>query len=211
MNLQEIGLKHGTDKATLVHSHKGYSYLQRYEKYFQSKRYSKNNILELGVLGGNSIRTWLEYFPDSNVIGVDIDPTRKHIFNTVPRVEMITGSQTDKNVRNEILGKYKTLDIIIDDASHVNELSIQSFNLYWPLLKHDGIYIIEDVAYTDYKELGKTSWPGQNYNTEGTLNSTKKAMEDFILQKISDNFQNLNNIFSIHIYQQVIVFIKKFD
>jgi predicted O-methyltransferase YrrM len=210
MNLHDIGLKHGTDKASANHTYKGLSYLQRYEPYFQTKRYEKNNILELGVLGGNSMRTWLEYFPESNVIGIDIDPARKHVFNTVPRTEVIIGSQTDKNVRNEVLQKYKTLDIVLDDASHVNEMSIKSFNLYWPLLRDGGVYIIEDVAYSDNLDLGRTTWPGQNFNEEKTLDSTKKAMEDFILEKNIEMQNNVNNIHSIVLNHQFILLIKKF-
>ena len=69
MNLKEIAKKHNrkTDKGNEIHSFKGLSYLDIYQKYFESLKDKKINILEIGVLGGGSLRTWKEFFPNAEI------------------------------------------------------------------------------------------------------------------------------------------------
>ena len=64
-NLTELGLKYGTDK-----SENGYTKI--YENFLSDKRDAKNNILEIGVWRGASLRMWSEYFPNSLILGMDI-------------------------------------------------------------------------------------------------------------------------------------------
>ena len=80
-------------------------------------------------------------------------------------IEIFIGSQTDASIKDQIQEKYKTLDLIIDDGSHVNELTFKTFNLYWPLLKDGGTYIIEDThcCYANLNQVGR-GWPGMSYN-----------------------------------------------
>ncbi len=40
---------------------------------------------------------------------------------------------------------YDSFDIIIDDGSHMNRDVIKSFELLFPLLNDNGIYIVEDT------------------------------------------------------------------
>ena len=74
-SLQQIGKKYSTDKSMHINFNK--SYLDIYETYFKDIRNQKLNILEIGVRNGNSIRVWEEYFPNSNIFGLDIDPICK--------------------------------------------------------------------------------------------------------------------------------------
>jgi hypothetical protein len=57
-SLDEVGLKHGTDKSSDGHNH-----LTFYGNFFLPLRESGIRILEIGVLRGASVRTWEEYFP----------------------------------------------------------------------------------------------------------------------------------------------------
>jgi hypothetical protein len=50
-NLQQIGLKYGTDKS-VVHSFNGRSFLDVYERYFEKYKDSNIVLLELGILNG---------------------------------------------------------------------------------------------------------------------------------------------------------------
>jgi hypothetical protein len=54
-NLQNIGLKYGTDKVN-------HGYLPIYEKYLNPLKDQKINFMEIGVDNGLSIKIWAEYF-----------------------------------------------------------------------------------------------------------------------------------------------------
>jgi len=161
MDLHEISKKYNTDKSN--HLYKGISYLHVYEPYLKNKQEKNINILEIGVLRGGSLKMWKEYFPNASIIGLDINPGCSQY--TEERIEIFIGSQDDVSIKNEIKNKYKMLDLIVDDGSHVNELTFQTFSLYWPLLNDNGIYIIEDT-HCCYADLTKVSrgWPGISHN-----------------------------------------------
>lgn len=137
--LNEIGLKHQTDKSSMTHC-----YLDNYEKYFSFWRDKEFVLLELGVAGGASIRTWREYFQKAKVYGVDNNPgcVGDGIFIC---------SQTDKEYLDKIVHTisepaHSGIDIIIDDGGHVGHETIKSFEILFPQVKSGGLYIIEDTS-----------------------------------------------------------------
>ena len=71
-NLEKLAIKYGTDKSSEKHN-----YCEKYAKYLPFNRYDKMNILEIGVLDGKSLQTWREYYYQSNIIGIDINPDCK--------------------------------------------------------------------------------------------------------------------------------------
>lgn len=142
MTLEELAIKYGTDKQCKV----GHGYTTYYEKYFEPIRFNNINLLELGVREGWSMYLWNEYFPNANIYGLDnnlegLCPTH---FNS-SRIHFKICSQTDSDVIIKWLNDIDEFDIIIDDASHISKLSIESFNILFPLLKIGGLYIIEDL------------------------------------------------------------------
>lgn len=128
MTLQEIGLKTGTDKA---HTHK---YCDFYEKVLPK---DPKRILEIGVKYGSSLRMWKEYFPDAEIIGIDIaEPIQ------VEGCVVLQIDQCDQFALSE-LGMF---DLIIDDGSHMTLHQQISFNqLYYHNLNQGGLYIMEDL------------------------------------------------------------------
>jgi hypothetical protein len=148
--LKDVALKWSTDKANN-------GYIEHYEKYFEPLRNEKLNILEIGVKratqrhphGAASHRTWKEYFPNANIYGIDIDPKTKEYEQD--RLEIFIGSQGDPDVMIQAMRAAGHFDIIIDDGSHVNSLTLASFEGLFPSLKSGGLYIIEDlgVSYMD--------------------------------------------------------------
>lgn len=137
MTLQEIGLKHGTDKATF------HKYCDFYEKELQGL--NPKRILEIGVKDGASLRMWKEYYPDAEVIGLDITEPL-----SIPGCTVLKMDATDVYALRE-LGKF---DLIIDDGSHNTKDQQITFDyLFHHGLKRGGVYIIEDVHtsfYTQY-------------------------------------------------------------
>jgi cephalosporin hydroxylase len=175
MNLEELCIKHKTDKQIL----KGHGYSKYYEQYFEPMRNNNLTILELGVREGWSMTMWEEYFPNAHIWGIDNDFEQKcpKGFSS-PRLHFHLGSQTDDAFLNKINKMAGGFDIIIDDCSHISPLTIKSHTVLFPLLKSKGIYVIEDL-HTNFKEPC-TEWEYNHYNPYGI-----RAID--YLEKLNDN------------------------
>lgn len=135
MTLDELGIKHGTDKSSA-----GHDYLSRYEPFL--KYLATEDIIELGVGNGASLMVWSDYFPNAHVTGVDNNPESiKPLEGMDDRITPIIGDATDPKLW-ESFGQF---DLIVDDASHYSGHIISTFQLAWPKLKPGGIYIAEDL------------------------------------------------------------------
>lgn len=141
LNLDEIGIKHGTDKASV----NGHDYLRTYQKILPVKCRS---LLEIGIAKGASAEMWLEYYGqdelDLHYIDLFINPEFKSARwcrnrGIVPHI----GSQSDINLLYSIKEKF---EILIDDGSHVCQHQLVSFKHLFPNnLVEKGIYAIEDT------------------------------------------------------------------
>lgn len=141
MRLHEIGLKHGTDKATY------HGYCDFYEK--ELKGLNPKRILEIGVKDGASLRMWKEFYPESQVMGIDINPPIK-----VPGCRVYQLNATDIYS----LGFLGRFDLIIDDGSHMTlDQQISFYFLFNAMLKKGGVYIVEDIHTSFYKEYINSS------------------------------------------------------
>jgi SAM-dependent methyltransferase len=141
MLLKDIVDNELTDKNTL------HSYLDTYQSLFEQKRETAQNVMEIGIYRGGSIKLWLDYFVNATIYGIDIfgdDILLDEIRNKKDRTVLSYSTNAyDKTTVNIFLDK--KFDIIIDDGSH--ELSHMKFVVenYLQLLEKDGILIIEDV------------------------------------------------------------------
>ena len=121
-----------------------HSYIENYYHYkFDQIRLNKLNILEIGVSTGLSLEMWSEYFPNSNIIGVELDNINYKPSNQ--RIKLIIGDGTNAKTYKNI----ENLDIIIDDGSHIFTDQIFTYAILFYKLKNGGIYIIEDVKNID--------------------------------------------------------------
>ena len=138
-NLKSIAEIYKSDKIE-------HGYIQKYESYFEKIRDEKLKILEIGIADGKSLLTWSDYFQNSIIIGIDI-----HKINIVEKnldrnnIEVHQGSQSDQSFIEELISKYTEFDIIIDDGSHLSKDVKKSFELLFPALKNNGLYIVEDM------------------------------------------------------------------
>ena len=123
--------KYLTDKDTI------HSYLSVYDKLFGHRKYESLTILEIGILWGGSLLLWAAYFPNAEIVGVDI---RKLRDINHPRIHPIY--QDVKQVDDFIFNHF---DIIIDDGSHKIQDQLFSVRKFYRMLKNDGLLIIEDV------------------------------------------------------------------
>jgi len=172
--LDNLAKAHGTDKSSDIHN-----YCVKYEKYLPFNRYDKLNILEIGVLDGKSLLTWKDYFYRSNILGVDINPDCKKYEED--RIFVEIGSQADDKFLNKISNEYGPFDFILDDGSHMNEHVIYSFETLFQYVKYGGVYVIEDIGTSYWKEYG------------GGFREPQTSMEYF--KKLADdvNFRGVIN------------------
>lgn len=120
-------------------------YLERYDPILEPWVEKKLTLLELGVHKGGSLLLWRDYFPLGTIVGIDIKLPAD--FQPTERVHLFQGSQADpqflSHVSNQIAPE--GFDIIIDDASHIGELTkIAFWHLFDNHLKPNGLYVIED-------------------------------------------------------------------
>jgi hypothetical protein len=129
------------------------------------------NVLEIGVggyeyseLGGSSLRMWRSYFPKSRIVGIDIYDKRHF---SEDRIDIRQCDQTDEDALKRLCQEYGGFDIVIDDGSHFNGHVIQTFEVLFPFLRPDGIYVVEDLQ-TAY-------WPSYG----GGINAPRSSMTYF--------------------------------
>lgn len=145
--LDKIAIFRGTDKSSLIHN-----YTIKYEKYLPFKRTDKLKIMEIGVLNGESLRMWKDYFILSDIIGIDINKKCKEYEDD--RIKIEIGSQYDEYFLNDIGNKHGMFDMILDDGSHINNHVIFSFEKLFKYIKPGGVYIVEDVCTSYWKDYG---------------------------------------------------------
>lgn len=209
-SLQQIGKHYETDKSGITGTHffNNRSFLDIYERYFKFFKNQKINFLELGILNGGSIKTWETYFTNANIVALDIDPSKKHFESD--RTKIYIGSQSDKSLLNQIKIDYPSkFAVILDDASHLNDLTIKSFELLFEHVMPGGLYIIEDTHCTYGSSTFETDvkkWPGMKYNDANTnYKNTRQSFLEFIIPKITDLDHKQGNIFSLHFYSETLI------
>ena len=142
--LDELGLKHGTDKASSHHD-----YLKFYWDLLFDVRVDPVVFLEIGVAGGNSLRMWQDWFshPEAKIYGVDIEDRPLEPFDK--RTQVITGDASQPNFIYDLTNRTGPLDIVIDDGGHFSREQKDALRLLWPHVKSGGIYVCED-CHTSY-------------------------------------------------------------
>ena len=179
--LEDVLLRNGNVSKLNVKYNTGcLNYCHYYEKQgrFKEKRYDKNNILEIGVKhewGASSIKAWKEYFENSNIYGIDINPANAKV--KLDRCRIFIGAQQDTNFLQRVVNETGNFDIIIDDGSHVNSDIIVSFEFLWDHLNRGGIYIIEDIHCT-YANISKA------YGKQQTV--SRLQFEKWLMDKVLD-------------------------
>jgi glycosyltransferase involved in cell wall biosynthesis len=128
-------------------------YLDEYDRLFTPLREKDITLLEIGVQNGWSLEIWANYFKSGEIIiGCDANPSCKILEFDDPRVKIIIGDANNDCTKNNILSLSTSFDIIIDDGSHKSSDIINSFLNFFPRLNIDGIYIIEDLHCSYWKE-----------------------------------------------------------
>ena len=122
-----------------------HGYHKIYEQYIEDRRYDELNILEIGTLYGNSIKSWLDYLPNSNIYTIDTFERINTNQVDVLKNERVQWYKCD-STKTRLKDIWKTdFDIIIDDGSHTPNSQRRTFYNSFGNLKENGFYFIEDV------------------------------------------------------------------
>ncbi len=182
--LDEIAIEHGTDKAT-KHPTGAHGYTPFYQMVFESRRSKPIKVLEIGVGGGESIRTWLDYFTNAKVVGVDL-VKETNVWNDPKaspgtRYRFYSGDQANADFWRTVVEAEGGFDVIIDDGGHRNDQIFLAFISLWSSLLPGGLYCIEDI--------GVCYSPGSVFVVPGC-----PAHNDFLKTKLDEVLKDTHGI-----------------
>ena len=211
-DLTRLAIAYGSDKAEEHH------YTRHYQAHFEPLRRRRLNLLEIGVggyqnpwEGGESLRMWKVFFPNSRIYGIDFYEKSYH---NEDRIQTFQGSQEDESFLRRVAQEIGPIDIVIDDGSHYNQHVIASFKTLFPLMNETGIYVIEDLQTSYWDEIDGHPWDGSSdlAAPDTSMNFIKRLTDginyqEFKLENYKPSYFD-KNITSIHFYHNL-VFIYK--
>jgi hypothetical protein len=219
-SLDKIAKYYGTDKSSEIHN-----YCEKYEKWFPFNRLEPLKILEIGVLNGQSLLAWREFYPNATIVGIDIDQRCKDFEDIDNKIYVEIGSQIDGEFLSGISTKYGLFDLILDDGSHMQSHIIFSFNHLFDSIKSEGIYVIEDCVtsyWPEYEggfrkentsvEYCKNLIDDVNFNGEYQRNfwCGHARREDLLIQQVhNDKLPIRTDIESINFLNSTIIITKR--
>ena len=134
--------------------HTAHKYIQDfYEKEFIPFQSKNISLLEIGVLDGERLKLWHDYFHNKkNIVGIDIfirtnfDEIKDRLENFDIDLYKVDSFEGDGKDRDEFKRTFKEgFDIIIDDGLHKDYAQIETFNNFQELMNPGGLYVIEDI------------------------------------------------------------------
>jgi len=129
-------------------------YLRHYDRILSPYREEEICLLEIGVQNGGSLDVWATYFPKARkIIGCDINSKCGLLEYEDERISVIVGNSTDKAVIEQVSYMAETVNVIIDDGSHISSEIIKGFSCYFPILATGGVYIAEDLHCSYWREF----------------------------------------------------------
>jgi len=151
--LCELAKKYGTDKCV------PHNYTPIYYQYLAGRIENIRRVMEIGIAhGAKSLRMWEEFFPNAQIIGVDID---KRMQLNKGRVRSFVCDQTRDELRR-LAEKEGNFDVIVEDGSHNHNHQIAAMKSLLPFLEPGGIYFCEDI-WVDVQSIARNIPSGFTY------------------------------------------------
>lgn len=132
--LTTLGQRHGTDKATYHY------FTEVYDDIFSL--YKNPRILEIGVANYASIATYLDYFENPYIVGMDIFDKSVYVND---KWKFIQGDQSNIDDLSRCVDGEELFDIVIEDGGHMMKQQQISFGYLINYIKPGGYYILEDL------------------------------------------------------------------
>jgi 8-demethyl-8-alpha-L-rhamnosyltetracenomycin-C 2'-O-methyltransferase len=145
--LCNLAIRYRADKCSAVpchHAPVGHNYTPTYHSLFSDRRESVKRVLEIGIGidDGASLRMWADYFPSTEIIGVDINESS---FLSSSRIRCYYCDQSQRIDLERIAVEVRPCDLIVDDGSHLLAHQLLSLSVLGWSLAPGGYYVIEDL------------------------------------------------------------------
>ena len=151
---------------------------------------------------------WKSYFGhEAKIYGVDINPHCKQVEEE--QIKIFIGDQEDKEFLKSLLEAIPKIDILIDDGGHTMKQQINTFEVLFPHVDKNGIYLCEDLHTSYWKKFGG------GYRKSSTFIEYSKNFIDFINAWHSRQQKKLRiskftgSVHSLHYYDSILVIEKK--
>ena len=180
-------------------------YFEIYHRHFERFRGTKPVVVEFGVNQGGSLQMWRDYFgKGATIYGIDIDPRCKELEERGTKI--LIGDQEDRDFLQSVIEETGPIDVLIEDGGHAFGQQIATFEVCYPAMSENGVFLIEDL-HTSY-------WPrfGGGLRRRGTFMQYAKALTDQLNAWHSrqpnrfkvDEFTRTTK--SMHFYDSIVVF-----
>lgn len=188
--------------------HKFPHYFEIYDRYFARFRGTDVCLVEVGVGDGGSLQMWKHYFgPKASIFGIDISVNANI---NERQIQVIHGDQGNVEFLKslpDILNR--PIDILIDDGSHVNNDQILTFEILYPQISNNGIYLCEDVQ-TSYQE----QFGGGYLHPMSFVSSMKSRVDELNAWAAEPDFCQIKTDFTrvtyaMHFYPYMVVIEKR--
>jgi hypothetical protein len=191
-SFNEISIKHNTDKGSSSPSG-GHYYSEFYDRWFSPIKEKVTDICEIGVWNGCSLRAFEEYFPNANILGIDLEDKSYLNNDRIQTIQLDQGNSSQLDATLQFLNlQNRQFDFILDDGSHDVEHQQLTFGKFFPLVKSGGVYIIEDLG-TSYFNLGQNLYGYQTTQTK-INNNTIQFLNQRPFNSLWINEENINYI-----------------
>ncbi len=188
----------------------GHEYSKFYQKYLNSIKEKKLQILEIGSFKGGGTAAFKFFFKNSEIYSGDLYPDISQVHSKNIFSFKIDNS-SEESINNFMTENELKFDIIIEDAGHFFKDQIISLFILFKKLKSQGFFIIEELDFPDTrKDMNIFNESPSLRNILNCIINKKKFSSDYINSEDKNYF--LNNFEFIHIYKgrtNEIVFIKK--
>lgn len=182
-------------------------YFDVYEEYFGPWRTRSPVFVEVGIMGGGSLEMWTKYFdPGATIWGIDYDVTKSDL--QIPGASIEIGDQSDRLFWRDFLTKVPKIDLFLDDGGHRMHEQIITFEMVWPHISENGVYICEDTHTSYWEEYGAV----QDATT--FIEYSKRAVEVLHRNHIrtarthSPMIKMLRDLHSVSFFDSMVVFRK---
>ena len=202
-NLDDLFKKYNTDKASQFIKNKklikGHDFAKFYENHLIEFKNSNVNILELGVLKGDSTASFYNFFKKCHLYAFDLN--YRYFNYRSKNIFFHEINLRDKKSISDFVNKHRFFfDIIIDDASHLKSCILENLNNFTPSLKKDSLYVIEDYMYPElYTSKNDIKSEPHISALLDSIHNSKKYNSDIISDNIKKNI--LNRKKSVFTYQ----------
>jgi len=206
--LDELGIEHVTDKATIYPGNSVHGYTTIYDTILTPLRDKPIRMLEIGICmegssGGHSVRMWRDYFSKASLYTFDI-VDMSELINSEEfkgRAHFFQGDQESRQSMSDMYESFgeKPFDVILEDGSHTHQHQMISLGHLFKYVKSKGYYLLEDISSPDHPVCcirnDETYKVLQNYINTGKFESEHLLAEECKYLE--------NNIKSIELYPDI--------